>query len=64
MGRKPSVPVHSVEHKLAAIFAVYIVAYLRLMARDEVGTLAQLKACRAIIEELIARTASSAKFKE
>ena len=47
-------PVHPVERKLAAIFAADIVGYSRLMARDEVGTLARLKACRAIIDELIA----------
>jgi adenylate cyclase len=48
------VPVHPVERKLAAIFAADIAGYSRLMARDEVGTLAQLKACRAIIDGLIA----------
>ncbi len=46
--------VHSVERKLAAIFAADIAGYSRLMARDEVGTLARLKACRVIIDELIA----------
>jgi TolB-like protein len=48
------VPVHPVERKLAAIFAADIAGYSRLMARDEVGTLARLKACRVIIDELIA----------
>jgi adenylate cyclase len=48
------VPVHPVERKLAAIFAADIAGYSRLMARDEVGTLARLKAYRAIIDELIA----------
>jgi adenylate cyclase len=48
------VSVHPVERKLAAIFAADIAGYSRLMARDEVGTLAQLKACRVIIDELIA----------
>jgi adenylate cyclase len=48
------VPVHPVERKLAAIFAADIAGYSRLMARDEVGTLARLKACRAIIDGLIA----------
>jgi adenylate cyclase len=43
-----------VERKLAAIFAADIVGYSRLMASDEVGTLARLKACRTIIDELIA----------
>ena len=47
-------PVHPVERKLAAIFAADIAGYSRLMARDEIGTLARLKACRAIIDELIA----------
>jgi len=48
------VPVDRVERKLAAIFAADIAGYSRLMARDEVGTLARLKVCRAIIDELIA----------
>jgi adenylate cyclase len=48
------VPVHPVERKLAAIFAADIAGYSRLMARDEVGTLARLKACRTIIDGLIA----------
>jgi adenylate cyclase len=48
------VPVQPVERKLAAIFAADIVGYSRLMARDEVGTLARLKACRVITDELIA----------
>ena len=47
-------PVHSVERKLAAIFAADIAGYSRLMARDEVATLARLKACRTIVDELIA----------
>src|SRR5215831_11434569 len=53
-GEEPSVPVHPVERKLAAIFAADIAGYSRLMARDEIGTLARLKACRVIIDELIA----------
>jgi TolB-like protein/Flp pilus assembly protein TadD len=48
------VPGQPVERKLAAIFAADIAGYSRLMARDEVGTLARLKACRAIIDRLIA----------
>jgi class 3 adenylate cyclase len=48
------VHVPPVERKLAAIFAADIAGYSRLMARDEVGTLARLKACRVIIDELIA----------
>lgn len=47
-------PVHPVKRKLAAIFAADIAGYSRLMAQDEVGTLAQLKACRIIIDGLIA----------
>src|SRR5260221_11880546 len=54
MRRSWGVPVQPVERKLAAIFAADIAGYSRLMARDEVGTLARLKACRAIIDELIA----------
>jgi len=40
--------------KLAAIFAADMVAYSRLMERDEVGTLRRLTACRAILDERIA----------
>ena len=47
-------PVQPVERKLAAIFAADIAGYSRLMAHDEVGTLTRLKACRAIIDGLIA----------
>ena len=47
-------PVQPVERKLAAIFAADIAGYSRLMARDEVATLARLKACRVIIDGLIA----------
>ncbi len=47
-------PVHPIERKLAAIFAADIAGYSRLMARDEVGTLVQLKAFRALIDGLIA----------
>ena len=47
-------PGQPVERKLAAIFAADIAGYSRLMARDEVGTLAQLKACRVIMDGLIA----------
>jgi adenylate cyclase len=48
------VPDQPVERKLAAIFAADIAGYSRLMARDEVGTLARLKACRITIDRLIA----------
>src|SRR5438477_8253952 len=51
--KEPNVPVHPVERKIAAIFAADIAGYSRLMARDEVGTLTRLKACRVIIDELI-----------
>ena len=47
-------PVQTVERKLAAIFAADVAGYSRLMVGDEVGTLARLKACRVIIDELIA----------
>ena len=47
-------PVDPVERKLAAIFAADIAGYSRLIARDEVGTLTRLKACRAIVDGLIA----------
>ena len=46
--------IQPVERKLAAIFAADIAGYSRLMARDGVGTLARLKECRLIIDELIA----------
>jgi len=48
------VPVQPVQRKLAAIFAADVAGYSRLMAGDEVGTLTRLKACRVIIDELIA----------
>jgi adenylate cyclase len=47
------VPVQPIERKPAAIFAADIAGYSRLIACDEVGTLAQLKACRVIIDGLI-----------
>ena len=45
---------HSVERKLAAIFAADVEGYSRLMERDEVGTLRTLNRYRAIIDRLIA----------
>ena len=45
---------HSVERKLAAIFAADVEGYSRLMGRDEVGTLRTLTAHRIIIDRLIA----------
>jgi adenylate cyclase len=48
------VPGQPVERKLAAIFAADIAGDSRLMARDEIGTLARLKACRAVVDGPIA----------
>src|SRR5437762_2987857 len=53
-GEEPGVAAQLVERKLAAIFAADIAGYSRLMAHDEVGTLTRLKACRVIIDGLIA----------
>ena len=47
-------PVPTVERKLAAILAADVAGYSRLMGQDEIGTLAQLKACREIVDRLIA----------
>ena len=47
-------PVHPVERILAAIVAADIAGFSRLMACDEVGRLARLKACRVTIDELVA----------
>jgi adenylate cyclase len=44
---------HSVERKLAAIFAADVAGYSALMGRDEVGTLRTLTAYRVIIDRLI-----------
>ena len=46
--------VQPVERKLSAIFAADIAGYSRLMSQDEVRTHARLKACRIIIDGLIA----------
>jgi adenylate cyclase len=43
-----------VERKLAAIFAADVAEYSRLMGIDEVGTLRQLQAYRAVLDNLIA----------
>jgi len=48
------VEAHSVERKLAAIFAADVAGYSRLMGQDEVGTLRTLTAYRVIIDRLIA----------
>ena len=45
---------HSVERKLAAIFAADVAGYSTLMGRDGVGTLRTLTAYRVIIDRLIA----------
>jgi adenylate cyclase len=45
---------HSVERKLAAIFAADVEGYSRLMGQDEVGTLRTLTAYRAVVDRLIA----------
>src|SRR5690242_511571 len=51
----PTMATSSVERRLAAITAMDVVAYSRLMGVDEVGTLNALKAARAqLIEPLIA----------
>ena len=43
-----------VERKLSAIFAADIAGYSLLMGHDEVGTLARLRACREVMDRLIA----------
>ena len=46
-------PTPSVERRLAAILAVDVVGYARLIERDEAGTLARLKALRQTVIEPI-----------
>jgi adenylate cyclase len=53
-GEVPRLETHSVERKLAAIFAADVEGYSRLMGLDEVGTLRTLTAYRVIIDRLIA----------
>src|SRR5215467_2924180 len=53
-GRCRTLEAHSVERKLAAIFAADVEGYSRLMGRDEVGTLRTLTAYRVIVDRLIA----------
>jgi adenylate cyclase len=48
------VEAHSVERKLAAIFAADVEGYSRLMGLEEVVTLRTLMAYRVIIDRLIA----------
>src|ERR1700758_1928662 len=50
---EPRLEAHSVERKLAAIFAADVEGYSRLMGLDEVGTLRTLTAYRVIIDRLI-----------
>jgi TolB-like protein len=47
------VPDRPVERKLAAIFAADVEGYSSSMSRDEVGTVARLKSCRAVVDVLI-----------
>jgi adenylate cyclase len=54
VGRCRSLEAHSVERKLAAIFAADVEGYSRMMGRDEVGTLRTLTAYRVTIDRLIA----------
>ena len=51
----PNMDNAGVTRKLAVILAADVAGYSRLMAADEEGTLAALKACRQVIDELIAR---------
>jgi adenylate cyclase len=51
---EPRLEAHSVERKLAAIFAADVEGYSRLMGLDEVGTLRTLTAYRVVIDHLIA----------
>src|SRR5437762_6433733 len=53
-GRCRTLEAHSVERKLAAIFAADVEGYSRLMGQDEVGTLRTLTAYRVIVDRLIA----------
>src|SRR3984893_16376312 len=52
-GEVPNLEAHSVERKLAAIFAADVEGYSRLMGLDEVGTLRTLTAYRVIIDRRI-----------
>src|SRR5215471_14147231 len=44
----------SIQRKLAAIFAADVHQFSKLMGTDETGTLANLQACRQIIDAIIA----------
>jgi adenylate cyclase len=54
VGEVPRLEAHSVERKLAAIFAADVEGYSRLMGLDEVGTLRTLTSYRVIVDRLIA----------
>src|SRR5215468_11124536 len=54
LGRCRALEAHSVERKLAAIFAADVEGYSCLMGQDEVGTLRTLTAYRVITDRLIA----------
>src|SRR5260370_42361305 len=54
IGEVPRLEAHSVERKLAAIFAADVEGYSRLMGLDEIGTLRTLTAYRVVIDHLIA----------
>jgi len=54
IGEVTRLEAHSVERKLAAIFAADVEGHSRLMGQDEVGTLRTLTAYRLIIDRLIA----------
>src|SRR5260370_23520087 len=54
LGEVPRLEAHSVERKLAAIFAADVEGYSRQMGLDGVGTLRTLPAYRVIIDRLIA----------
>ena len=44
----------AIQRKLAAIFAADVHEFSRMMGEDEAGTLRDLRACRGIIDGLIA----------
>ena len=52
IGEMPGLEAHSVERKLAAIFAADVEGDSRLMGLDEVGTLRTLTAYRVVIDRL------------
>src|SRR5882672_2873014 len=54
VGEVRTLEAHSVERKLAAIFAADVEGYSRLMGLDEVGTLRTLTSYRVIVDRLIA----------